>query len=255
VPLPKKLFKFRQLDEKTISIIVSNVIYFASPDQFNDPFDCRLRFIHDFSPSEWEVFLTEQMRKYATNLSEEQIAASVKQRMDERFYESPLFLDFLYDMVLAQVLPRTGVLSLAEKSNNILMWSHYADSHKGCVLEFSTKEDRVFGNAQPVVYHETYPKLDFRKCIADANTFVEAMLLSKSAFWKYEKEWRTLGTDGPGLYKFSPSALTGIILGHQMPQEHRDLISKLVSTHNPSIDLYRAFPHHREFDMEILPYK
>ena len=38
-----------------------------------------------------------------------------------------------------------------------------------------------------------------------------------------------------------------------MPPEHCNLISNLVAAHNPAVTLYRAFPHHREFNMEILP--
>lgn len=34
-----------------------------------------------------------------------------------------------------------GVLSLTKRFDNQLMWAHYADSHKGIVLEFDPSSD------------------------------------------------------------------------------------------------------------------
>ena len=37
-----RVFKYRTVNEYTRRIICNDELYFARPDQFNDPFDCRL---------------------------------------------------------------------------------------------------------------------------------------------------------------------------------------------------------------------
>ena len=87
-----------------------------------------------------------------------------------------------------------------------------------------------------------------------ADAWVEATILNKSDHWYYEQEWRTQSPDGPGLYEFKPESLTGIILGYAMPQEQRNLLKRLVEVRLPKVKLFRAYPKHREFEMEILPF-
>ena len=52
-----------------------------------------------------------------------------------------------------------GILSLCAKNDDILMWSHYASSHRGICLEFKAGDnDPFFAYALPV----TYPDADDR---------------------------------------------------------------------------------------------
>ena len=39
-------------------------------------------------------------------------------------------------------LNNMGMISLTEKSNNLLMWSHYADEHRGMVIEIDENTKR-----------------------------------------------------------------------------------------------------------------
>ena len=42
------------------------------------------------------------------------------------------------------------------------MWSHYGHDHRGYCLEFkATNNTPVFGRAQPVVYADDYPVVDY----------------------------------------------------------------------------------------------
>ena len=50
----------------------------------------------------------------------------------------------------------SGVLCLSECHDDILMWSHYGDSHRGICLEFKATNTALFGEAQRVKYAETY---------------------------------------------------------------------------------------------------
>ncbi len=48
-----------------------------------------------------------------------------------------------------------GILSLSKVRDDILMWTHYADRHRGLCFEFDGSANcNFFGEAQPVVYGE-----------------------------------------------------------------------------------------------------
>lgn len=90
---------------------------------------------------------------------------------------------------------RIGILCLSECYDNLLMWAHYADSHKGFVIEFDEQntffDQRVSQNDElrylrKVQYSETRPSRPF----ADIDSL--DAFLTKSSHWAYEQEWRML---------------------------------------------------------------
>lgn len=77
-----------------------------------------------------------------------------------------------------------GIISFTESIDNILMWSHYANSHKGMAIGFNPKHD-FFKGLQRVRYTTQRP--DLRK---EFPNIVGVELFFKSEQWIYEKEWR-----------------------------------------------------------------
>jgi hypothetical protein len=119
-------------------------------------------------------------------------------------------------------LANVGVCSFSEISDDILMWSHYADAHRGICLRFSPtrfdwKELLVF----PVEYSADRPILHLAN--QDMQEWARVSLLTKAEHWSYEMEWRTIDVDGRGFHAFRPSILDAVILGAKMSPEHREL--------------------------------
>ena len=102
------------------------------------------------------------------------------------------------------------------------MWSHYADSHSGVCLIFDWNEP-FFAAAQPVAYAQRRPIIN---PVFDSNDeMLSHALLTKSAQWSYEPEWRIVHyRHGAGSYEFPPEALLGVILGPQISKENRALV-------------------------------
>ncbi|UPR31675.1 DUF2971 domain-containing protein [Vibrio crassostreae] len=87
-----------------------------------------------------------------------------------------------------------GVISFTENYNNLLMWSHYANEHKGIVIEFDCEKLNYYFNyklsmsdtIERVLYNrERFSPLQSEICVKD-------LLLTKSDDWIYEKEHRIL---------------------------------------------------------------
>ncbi|PSW79344.1 DUF2971 domain-containing protein [Photobacterium damselae] len=112
-----------------------------------------------------------------------------------------------------------GIISLTEDYNNPLMWAHYADEHKGCVVEFDFSKpffmDSIFeSNGRPSRFGKDYlghtyeypEKVNYRRVMPDfsrkeqfvpedlsefhGKKFNRTILYTKSNDWIYEKEQR-----------------------------------------------------------------
>ena len=82
--------------------------------------------------------------------------------------------------------------SLSEKNDDLLMWSHYSQEHKGFCLEFDASvEDTLFWSAMKVTYTNEYPEVDITR-LTQPEEF-RKLLLTKATCWKYEEERRKSG--------------------------------------------------------------
>jgi hypothetical protein len=94
-----------------------------------------------------------------------------------------------------------GIVSLSETYDNLLMWSHYADEHRGAVFEFVVEDDNpgsLFLHSVPMSDLRYFGKVDYRKfrryqgavssgAIPDIRRHY---IFTKSDEWMYEKEQR-----------------------------------------------------------------
>lgn len=123
------LYKYRKYSARSLEVLIKKEIYFASPDQLNDPYDCRLNIIEAFSAA------IEKARRDTNSALEAQLT---------RF--TPL--KDTYAKLQADI-QGSGVFSLARSPKNVLMWSHYADDHRGFALGFGLSEK--FRNSNQII--------------------------------------------------------------------------------------------------------
>lgn len=251
---PDYLYKYRKIDEKTVSLIVNSEIYFSEPDQFNDPFDCRLKCSFEGTDKEWCAALTQSLRQYDPKLSPAEVQAKVKEKMRLGTHRDTDFLNRMEDKIQQDSISKLGGFCLTADPKNILMWGHYADCHKGCCLEFSTKT-KEFGLVDKVDYPKEYPtrRLVDSMVANDPESDARFGVLTKSELWGYEQEWRFWHMKGSGLRQFKQASLTGIVFGYCMTEENKRMLRRLVEGRNPKVNLYKAVPKDRKFEMELLP--
>jgi hypothetical protein len=87
--------------------------------------------------------------------------------------------------------------------DSVLMWSHYADHHRGFIVGIDTSD--IQDILHEVTYSEKYPTL---KEVNDAQekTQLHALFLArKHPDWHYEKEWRIILQDTDPLLKTDPT--------------------------------------------------
>jgi hypothetical protein len=248
------LYRYRHLQggnrEYTSRIITDSVLHFASPTQFNDPFDCKVHFQTSISLDGLRRKYEEQIQKFSPNLNIEQRKAKVAQDIERMNPDG-----FLEHMTrnLQMAVDRAGVLSLSASDRNVLLWSHYSAGHSGLCLKFlATDSTPLFGEAQPVQYSPEYPNVLLQD---PPEKQVESFLLTKALDWEYEKEWRIIDTDSSGEKVFPEELLVGVILGSCMLAEEKDYIVNLVRQRKYPVKIYQASVNKGSFSLNIDSYE
>ena len=92
----------------------------------------------------------------------------------------------LYSQLKAEIHSIIGVFCFSRKWHNPVLWSHYAEKHRGLCLGFDIPEDWV----QEVKYRRTRLRSEpenFQPC-NDKDTFGYKLLTTKFRHWEYEDE-------------------------------------------------------------------
>lgn len=246
-------YKYRHLHDNNIDVLqnifLKNEITFSIHSYFNDPYDCRPHFILNASPTELKKLCIRLIKLTYPHLTindckrmafkslkhtphpEEKILALVKER----------FIEFSNNI---------GIYCLTKVPDNILMWSHYADSHAGICLQFiGSKKIEFFHKAEEVTYQKPYPKVDLA---VPTHASLYASLLTKAKEWEYEKEYRILNTRMvTKTAKFPEEALTGVIFGVKTPECNKKLILDWCNCRNSKVAVYQARLKENEYGLVI----
>ena len=219
------LYKYRSMESKGLAdIFEKRKIYFTDPTTFNDPFECRPKLTFHQSALKREKYLKLLTKERFPNADKRMIKKLMRDHANRKLLTDLTHLKRMHKLFLSSV----GVCCLSERNDDILMWSHYSDAHKGLCIQFdASRNDTLFWEALKVIYSKEYPEINIMALgEGDPHEFRKA-LLTKSVHWNYEEERRVLKMEeegGPEYYSFSPDLLTGIIIGAVMPQEYVDII-------------------------------
>jgi hypothetical protein len=238
---PARLYKYRSVRGAaklfSQSLVECGEVYFAKPGELNDPFDCKPHNTIESTPGERRAFLKWMTRGREPELSRTQrrarvseLNATLKSRIKNEGFEA--IAQAAFDTNLRD----TGVLSLSSEPASNLMWSHYADAHRGICVEFDFQVMEKL-RPMPVTYLDQRPSYNMVRNVAALS---ELSFLRKSLDWSYEKEWRSVGQWWSGTYRLPESAITGVILGAGISDEDRREVSNWVRKRRPTVEIRQA---------------
>jgi len=247
--------------ERFFKLLNENKLYFSSPKYFNDPYDAKIHFA-DGSVEEIENYLLFTHKRKYPNDSDEKVLRLIRARPPK--YNS----SWIRETSIKELDPsfdKLGVVCLSENNNDILMWSHYSDAHRGICLEF---DKDIIDSSKWFIGKVDYPEDNhyvdfkvFREAIENNEKAFRTFLLRKSFHWVYEKEWRIIvglkamdenSSKNAEDKQFLPcheKMLTGIILGMKTPDTLKQTFSQLVQ--NKSIKLYEAKRNENSYVIDV----
>ncbi len=227
--IPERLYKYRPFNNLTLDALIADQLFFADPSTFNDPLDCKPSLTTDIDEDALAEILAQLVeQRVSAEMSAaaktikyrgpkalhhiaahsrrraEQIIAEIRYNATNPNYEFNDPALWLFGQHIEDELMRRysrGIVSLAERSDCPLMWSHYGDQHKGVCIGYSVPRSAAadlhkvtYGGSRLIEASVVAAMLNGND---DARLKVDKAVLTRKAIdWRYEREWRLVGPRG-----------------------------------------------------------
>ncbi|MEO8410362.1 MAG: DUF2971 domain-containing protein [Propionivibrio sp.] len=252
---PKRLFKYRAFNVNSLRLLSEAEAYYANPSSFNDPLDSSPTIQVDTDRATLEKLLFKMLLR---SVGKEQALSEIgnhrymstelgdyKVEPKAEAYYVRLLASNVKDLLYAE-LGKRGVLSFAERWDCPLMWSHYADEHRGLCIEYDAS-DSAFVNLRPVDYRRPRSikvsdliEWKIKQSASARQKIAETFFLAKAPQWRYEREWRDV-TDHAGS-RPAPARVSAVYFGLRCDTSVITAIVKLHASSEPSVKFYAIYP-------------
>jgi hypothetical protein len=232
-------YQYRPINDRLIENLSKNQIFFNNPNEFNDPFDSQYNIYFEGDRTQFLSFFDSGTRTQIRirnlynddgeddELAEPDFFIGPEELLNVSFKNKKVQQDGnlirstpLWEEKIDEIKLPTACFSVDCK--NVLMWSHYANYHKGACLiyksegeDYNIKLGTAYQKFQIVTYDENVPnRVNFLN--QDEKKKIIDFVLTKSPCWKYEKEYRIILSDSKDKYKiekYDKKDLVGIIFG------------------------------------------
>lgn len=251
---------YKYVHPDRVDILENGTIRFTQPYALNDPFD---------SNPNYNLFRESVRKRTQALLKDHSKQLSAFHYAAAQFFILDQSKHYLEEMK-RKLNDDFAILSLTQNKNNLLMWSHYADSHRGFVLGFdsdhhffSKEPPRVMTPLTEVKYSDQRPIVPvFEE--ATSQDVANILFFTKSKHWEYEEEKRMLAKPTAAtnkvevkggfniyLYKFPPEILKEVIFGCLMSLELKKRIAAITKNKFKDVLLNEAQLNDKEFDLKI----
>jgi len=262
--IPKTLYKFRDWNDPLHqTILTKNEIFFSSAVKFNDPFDTAVHLNYRSGTDEQFRSLFKKIASMQwPDATDKEIDNEANIRIESGIYRNPEVFDEFENYLQKEKYTGFGIFTMSASFDNILLWSHYANSHKGFCVGLSTgKLDNYFENLAeteelvidiyPVVYEKDYPDLNGFEIEKDEDAVVSQFTI-KPIDWSYEIEYRALCLNATNFsYSLENGIIEKVILGCRISEAHKTEIIRILSKQPKKVELLQARKRKREFILEF----
>lgn len=238
-----RYFKYRYINKNLIDSLVNRSLYFALPANLNDPFDCQIDLKKSiyFAASRTSGINKDVLRRIA---SHDRFVGEIQSRM-----------------------AKIGVCSFSLSLEEPLLWSHYADEHRGVCLLYEFTEDFLLDRSNEIVgvsdieYGEN-PLSDWLiKSIPEQITddfydhftaeLLKKVLVVKAGGWHYENECRII-REHAGPFSIPKGCLKQICFGMHTPEADMQLVKKIVDSSGYDVNYCRIGKRESDFGIKAI---
>jgi hypothetical protein len=209
-----EFYRYQSINKLTLQNLSNQQNWVADPLEFNDPFEFSL----------YDSYLIDKKGK-ARNLTHIQFANVMKYK---------------------DLINSYGVVCFSSNNHNTLLWSHYADHHKGMCLVFDLDEENT-KKLYKVKYQESFAEINYDD---DSQILeeIKKLVTTKSIEWEYENEYRQIFIEKNTLYKY-PGKLVEIIFGCRSPFEDIKMVTNIAISKNPNIIISKMHMDSAQFSL------
>lgn len=225
------LFRYRKLNnnaESNIDALRKDRLYFSIPANFNDPYDNRMYVdkaaIEKVIRKNWEhmdefLDILEKQNLIVAQYGRTIWHSNKKLNFQNEFLS---MVDKIIDTVRDNYRNYMKIICFSEEYDSELMWSHYAEDHKGFLIVYEKENiehgeiynkynEKITKKVKLLNIQYTNTQVNMTKYMNDfllkrllspnmdtsfipeiPNQALRDMATTKSESWKYEKEWRVI---------------------------------------------------------------
>lgn len=286
VKQPRKVYRYQVINARTIDSLCHDMLYFADPTSFNDPFDCKPTVDSDSDSNTLREILSELIKrravaKYLASLKNVRIHGKRAEADAIQFGKEEVRMELsriayyatdpeykehmisqkeavnrlLTSAIESEILKQydRGICCFSVSVRNQLLWSHYADQHRGICIGYNL--DR---NPEPklhrVVYggNRTVKTSLIAKALLDNDRKAQDhldqdVLLRKAPSWSYEREWRLLGDRG---VQDSPLKLVDVTFGLRCPSALIHALLSALEYRDSDVKFYDMYEERETFNLK-----
>jgi len=238
-----KLHKYKIIDpnDHAVDMVKNGNLWFCNLGDLNDPFE------GDYAVSDSE-------------LSEISKCDEFSKDGNDLICRTSRYIDIDRDGLRRQFY----ILSLTEKADDILMWSHYADQHKGIVIEYDIPDKKhhllkdgdfnfIENEAISIIHKVDYSGDPVYYSVStDKEVEYGKVITRKTKQWSYESEYRIIihdvdkRSDGI-LLKSGPKIVTAVYFGMRVTRIDIDKFINRVS--RKDVKYYKMAMRHGHFQL------
>jgi hypothetical protein len=252
---PLFLFRFRSLAAESIKFVKSSIenneIYLAPPSALNDPYDCQIALDTSGTDQEWRKHILCSLKNKKIGKSKIGIVERIRIARRWMADENHKKID---GKKFSKITNSFGIACFSSFMNNQLMWSHYADNHRGICLIYKPSIDSsgLLSSSHEIQYSEYYPKVRLVELASMGDVAVSKLLLTKSKVWVYENEFRILlPYAAEKTLRYDPAALIGVILGARISIDQAREVCNWVRNHPSKPIIHQAELNNDKFGVSI----
>lgn len=207
------------------SLLVGNKIHLSSPSDFNDPFDVYPNYTNNPRIGDIRKYVVNSLKIYNGRIDKNdpiisQLTHDISKRKAE--FTNKLIED------LREYTARTGIFCATTDPSSVLMWSHYADCHKGICIEFDNTEDVVLSMGFLRVNYDGNKRPTINPYLQSEASDFDKYFLVKAKSWKYEEEWRMIyQRKCHEKIEVKSRYISKVILGAKASEQTRDYIHSI----------------------------
>ncbi|MBT7696315.1 MAG: DUF2971 domain-containing protein [Desulfobacterales bacterium] len=271
---PKKIYRYQTIDAITIKSLCHDDLYFANPADFNDPLDCKPTVISDSDQATLSMILSELIKRRVAaetrtalrnaRLQGEKAEAHAIRSGEQTARRELVNIAYMatdpeFDVgkeeaecrllkleIQREILKQydRGLCCFSATFKNPLLWSHYADQHRGICIGYGL--NRV---PKPKLHKVVYGGSRSVKTSLIARALLDNdqeaqllldqdVLLRKAPSWRYEREWRLLGERG---VQQSSLELVEITFGLRCPNALKHSLVSALESRNRTVKFFEMY--------------
>ena len=254
VPILYKFVDFNGAEK----IIENGTLRIKNPINFNDPYDCYPKLINFNN-------MPNQYIKYLINKQYPDICRSErrKKQLEAIKTSKKNLVDFIGTDHMKTERNLKGVTCFSKKKLDFLMWSMYADSHKGLCFGFNLEKLYQSLISMNKFDETAILKVKYTNELKPNNYFedrpkaVVEWLRTKSYEWRYEDEIRIVfgpfqeSKEKLGFVSFDLSAIEEIYFGCNVTENNEEKIIDKINQKGLKSNFYKVSLNENKYKLEI----